>query len=133
MRVTIPALAGLLLAGQAELASAQSAAGPCGQIRAICEQAGFVTGGVRTGMGLMGDCIRPIMQGGHQPRRAAQPLPAVDPQIVAACKARNPSFGMARKSKPGAEPPAANPDEGQPPADAGEGQPPPEQPAAPPK
>jgi hypothetical protein len=57
-------------------------------------QAGFVPQGARAGDGLVVDCIRPIMQGIPQPQRAAKPLPAVDPQLVEACRAQNPNFGM---------------------------------------
>jgi hypothetical protein len=113
MRVGMLTLVGLLLVGQAELGSANPGGGPCAQIRAICEQAGFVTAGGRKGLGLLSDCIRPIMEGGHQPRRSAQPLPDIDPQIVAACKAHNPSFGIAHKSAPlpSAQSPTASPEE----------------------
>jgi lysophospholipase L1-like esterase len=74
--------------------------GPCGQITAACQQAGFARGGAEAGTGLQVDCIAPIMQGAAQPRRASKPLPQVDPQLVAACKAGNPNFGQ------GNEPPA---------------------------
>jgi len=76
-------------------ASAQSAAnqGPCGQILAACRDAGFTQGGVRAGTGLFADCVVPIVQGMPQPRRARTPLPQVDPQLVAECKASNPRFG----------------------------------------
>jgi hypothetical protein len=93
--------------------------GPCAQIRAACQEAGFVAHGAKTGLGIDKDCILPIMQGTPQPRRAAQPLPAIDPQIVTACKAKNPNFGMAHKGpssmQPGAPPPVETPDEGPPP------------------
>jgi hypothetical protein len=39
----------------------------------------------------MSDCIRPIMLG--TPKRQATALPQIDPQIVAACKERDPNFG----------------------------------------
>jgi hypothetical protein len=42
------------------------------------------------------------MQGSAQPRRASKPLPQIDPQLVAACKAVNPNFG--RGNAPPAEP-----------------------------
>jgi hypothetical protein len=45
------------------------------------------------------DCIRPLMQGIPQPRRATKPLPAVDPQLVEACRAQNPNFGMANAAQ----------------------------------
>ena len=41
------------------------------------------------------DCVRPIMQNKPQPLSATQPLPQIDPQLVAACKANNPDFGQA--------------------------------------
>jgi class 3 adenylate cyclase len=69
---------------------------PCAQIRLACLQAGFVQGAARDGKGIQFDCIRPIMVGTPQPRRASMPLPAIDPQVVAACKAQNPTFGETR-------------------------------------
>jgi hypothetical protein len=66
--------------------------GPCQQIMAACQQAGFVRGGAKTGAGLAVDCVRPIVQGTAQRPKASKALPQVDPQIVAACKASNPSF-----------------------------------------
>jgi hypothetical protein len=80
--------------------------GPCGQIAAACESAGFARRAAREGAGLRADCINPIMQGA--PRavdsctavrlrrwlpRASKPLPHVDPQLVADCRASNPRFG----------------------------------------
>ncbi len=67
---------------------------PCMAIRTVCLQAGFVMQGARNGDGLIVDCIRPIMQNIPQPPRATRPLPAVDPQLVEACRAQNPNFGM---------------------------------------
>jgi hypothetical protein len=67
---------------------------PCAQIRAACEQAGFVQGGARTGDGLFVDCIAPIMRGTPQPRRASKPLPRIDLQLLSDCKAQNPNFGQ---------------------------------------
>jgi len=65
----------------------------CAEIRAACEQAGFVQGGARSGDGLFVDCIVPIMRGTPQPRRASRPLPPINLQLVADCKAQNPNFG----------------------------------------
>jgi N-acetylglucosamine-6-sulfatase len=79
---------GATLAGPAE-----AAPGACAQIRQACQAAGFVPGGARAGNGLQGDCLVPIVQGVPQPRRATRPLPAVDSQTVAACRAENPGFG----------------------------------------
>jgi len=58
--------------------------GPCEQIMAACR--------AKTGAGLAVDCVRPIVQGTAQRPKASKALPQVDPQIVAACKASNPSF-----------------------------------------
>src|ERR1700751_463267 len=62
---------------------------PCAKIAQACTRAGFVPNGARSGLGIMSDCIRPIMLG--TPKREA--LPQIDPQIVAACKERDPNFG----------------------------------------
>jgi hypothetical protein len=67
---------------------------PCAQIRAACTQAGFVPNGAEMGVRIEVDCIQPIMAGTPQRRQATKPLPPLDPQVVAACKARSPNFGM---------------------------------------
>jgi hypothetical protein len=81
--------------------------GPCAQIRAACMQAGFVANGAAMGAGIVVDCIRPIMAGMPQRKRATKPLPQVDPQVVVACKNQNPNFGMggAAKGPAGQSPP----------------------------
>jgi len=96
IRIRIAAICQIVmtLAGATAAVAAQAPGGPCGQIMAACQQAGFARGGARVGEGIGVDCIRPIMQGTEQPRRASKPLPQIDPQIVAACKARNPDFGQ---------------------------------------
>jgi hypothetical protein len=76
----------------------------CAEIRAACQQAGFVQGGGREGDGLLIDCVRPIMQGSAQRRRASKPLPQVDPQLVTACKEENPRFGQRNTPAPSVEP-----------------------------
>jgi class 3 adenylate cyclase len=81
--------------------------GPCAQIAAACQDAGFTLGASREGAGLQADCIAPIMLGTSQPRRARQPLPEVDPQLVADCKASNPRFGLG--TGPRGEPSAPSP------------------------
>jgi lipoprotein-anchoring transpeptidase ErfK/SrfK len=68
--------------------------GPCQQIRAACEGAGFVQGAARDGIGLQIHCIMPIMQARPQPLNARRPLPKVDPQLVANCRGRNARFGQ---------------------------------------
>jgi N-acetylglucosamine-6-sulfatase len=95
-------------------ASASQAAqghGPCEQITAACRNEGFVQGGEKGGNGLWVDCVAPIMQGVAQPHKASRPLPQVDPQIVEACKARNPNFGQpkAPPSEAGDQPPLGSP------------------------
>jgi hypothetical protein len=89
---------------------AQPPKGPCQQIRAACQGAGFAQGGAKAGNGLLVDCINPIMQGIAQRPKATKPLPQVDPQIVAACKARNPNFGLpkAKRSSSSKQPWAAS-------------------------
>jgi hypothetical protein len=67
-------------------------------------------GGARNGDGIQVDCIRPIMLGIAQPRNATKPLPQLDPQIVAACKARNPDFGqLGRRAPPAGATPLSPP------------------------
>ena len=61
----------------------------CAKIAQACTRAGFVPNGAKSGLGIMSDCIRPILLG--IPTRQA--LPQIDPQIVAACKERDPNFG----------------------------------------
>jgi hypothetical protein len=87
------ALAGLAPAN-AQQPQRQPQARPCVAIRQVCEQAGFALNGARDGAGLVVHCIRPIMTGMPQPRRATRPLPAVDPTLIDACRARNPGFGL---------------------------------------
>jgi hypothetical protein len=53
-----------------------------------------VQGGARAGDGLFVDCIAPIMRGFARPRRSNKPLPQIDGQLVADCKAQNPNFGQ---------------------------------------
>jgi lipoprotein-anchoring transpeptidase ErfK/SrfK len=74
-------------------ASAAQGQGSCEQIKAVCEDAGFVQGAASAGIGLQVDCIIPIMQGTGQRSRARKPLPKVDPQLVADCAGNHPRFG----------------------------------------
>jgi len=105
-RMRIAAICQIMLAlGGATAAHAAQATGPCRQIVAACLEAGFTQGGARTGDGIQVDCVRPIMLGTAQPPRATRPLPQIDPQIVAACKARNPDFGQRNAPPAGAAPP----------------------------
>jgi len=75
-------------------AGAQEPQHPCRQIRAACEAAGFVHGKGKEGYGLSRDCIRPITLGTAQRPKATKPLPQVETQLIAACKAANPNFGQ---------------------------------------
>jgi len=108
--VIIPLTAiGFLLTGPsafAQPAGAASKGGACAQITAACKQAGFVPKGGETGLGLMADCIRPIIAGTPQRKKAAKPLPEVDAKVLASCKEQNPNFGKGggAKSTPGAQP-----------------------------
>jgi lipoprotein-anchoring transpeptidase ErfK/SrfK len=92
---------GLLAFGiSAPIATARDQ-GACGQIRAACLTAGFAQGAARDGIGLQVHCMMPIMQARVQPSTARRPLPKVEPQLVADCKASNLRFG------PPMTPPAA--------------------------
>jgi hypothetical protein len=121
-RMRIAAICQIMLALAGATAAHSQAQGPCQQIAAACREASFVQGGARTGEGIVVDCIRPIMLGTAQPRRATKPLPQVDPQVVAACNARNPDFGQGGQGRAPADaapPPVAAPLPG-PPPQAGE-------------
>lgn len=92
--IRIATICQIMMAFAGATAAHAQAQGPCQQIVAACREAGFVQGGAPTGDGIAVDCIRPIMQGTAQPRRASKPLPEIAPQIVVACKARNSDFGQ---------------------------------------
>jgi len=79
--------------------SAEHAPGPCEQIVAACKNAGFVKGDYKLGYGLWVDCIDPIMRGTKQPAKADKPLPAVSPELIAACRQENPNFGEGKKGQ----------------------------------
>jgi N-acetylglucosamine-6-sulfatase len=97
------------------ISSYATAAGkPCEQIRKACTKAGFTKGGAKQGIGLIGDCIDPVMQGTSPPAKAAKPLPTIDPQLIAACRAADPTFGNKQDGAPQtaaipAQPPAPPP------------------------
>lgn len=102
MRTSMLALCTVLLGLAAPAGAAPApakAAGPCAQIAAACKQAGFTEGYYKTGNGLQVDCIDPIMRGTPQPPKAKLPLPQVSPQLVAACKAKDPGFGQPKAAK----------------------------------
>jgi hypothetical protein len=63
--------------------------------RACAEISGLRAGGICAGRarasdGLFVHCIAPVMRGTPQPRRASKPLPQINLQLVADCKAQNP-------------------------------------------
>jgi hypothetical protein len=78
------------------LASAEERA-PCLKIKQVCEEAGFKQNAVTEGIGLQVDRIRPIIEGTKQRQAAVKPLPTIDATVVAACKAKNPKFGVPNK------------------------------------
>ena len=90
--------------------SAEPAPGPCEQIVAACTSAGFVKGDAKLGYGLWVDCIDPIMRGTGQPAKADKALPAVNPDLVAACRQKHPNFREGKKAPP--PPPANTPPKG---------------------
>src|SRR5262249_17586008 len=132
--IRIAALAALL-AGYGTAAAQQGLPRACAALRTVCLQAGFVPQGARAGEGLVVDCIRPLMQGIPQPRRATKPLPAVDPQLVEACRAQNPNFGMVNAAQqqrgPQQPPPGMQPPPAAQPPQAAPAEPPAEPPAPP--
>ena len=93
MRIPLGRVA-LLVFGMAVPMAAAAAQdqGPCAQIRAACQGAGFIQGAAREGIGLQIHCIMPIMQASAQPLTARKPLPKVNPRLVADCKAMNVRF-----------------------------------------
>ena len=86
-------LAGVLALAPLASPSASAEEGkPCLKIKEACEGAGFKFGSAGQGLGLLVDCIRPIMDNAPNPS-ASKALPAVDADIVKACKVKNPDFG----------------------------------------
>jgi hypothetical protein len=99
----------VILAGASAAIAQAPRRGACGQIIAACQQAGFERGGAQAGNGIQIDCVRPIMQGRAQRRRAAKPLPQIAPELVAACGAANPNFGQRTRAAAQSAPPAQAP------------------------
>jgi len=85
---------GLTASTPAAVIAAAQGQGACGKIRTACQAAGFIQGFAAEGVGLQIHCVMPIMQGRPQPLTARRPLPKVDPQLVADCRARNPRYGQ---------------------------------------
>jgi len=69
------------------------APGPCKQVEQACKNAGFIQGDWKKGDGLWRDCVDPIMQGQASVPGATKPLPAVNANAIAECKAQHPKFG----------------------------------------
>ena len=59
-----------------------------------CKDAGFVIGGGARD-GLLMDCFQPIVQGTPQPKLASRPLPAINPQVLKACRGGSDSAPVA--------------------------------------
>ena len=70
--------------------------GPCQKIADACRGAGFIKGDWKKGDGLWRDCVDPIMQGQAAAPGATKPLPAVDPGLISACKAKHPKYGAGK-------------------------------------
>jgi hypothetical protein len=77
--------------------------GPCKQIADACKSAGFIPGDWKKGDGLWKDCVDPIMQGQASAPGATKPLPTVDPNLVAQCKAKHPKYGAGKAGTPPAK------------------------------
>jgi endosialidase-like protein len=93
MHSFVVALFGLAaLVTQSLPAAAQN--GPCQRITNACKSAGFIYNSNVPGTGLVIDCIQPIAQNKPQPANAKIPLPKINPQVLDACLAANPSFGQ---------------------------------------
>jgi len=67
--------------------------GPCKQIAEACESAGFIKGDWKKGDGLWRDCVNPLVQHQTSVPGATKPLPKVDEDLIAKCKAHHPKFG----------------------------------------
>ena len=97
MKTSVVTFGLLVIATAMPVASATAQApGACRQIRQACQDAGFIQGAFREGVGLQIHCIMPIMQARSQPPTARKPLPKVNSKLVADCKVSNPRFGKPR-------------------------------------
>jgi lipoprotein-anchoring transpeptidase ErfK/SrfK len=99
----------LICAVAAPMTAAAQGRGPCAQIKEACQDAGFVQGAAREGIGLQIHCVAPIIQGTTQPPTARRPLPKVDPQLVEGCRARSARFAPGSASQALAQPVPASP------------------------
>jgi hypothetical protein len=66
---------------------ADATADACARVRAACLNAGFVFGASEKGIGLVDDCVKPIVDRIKQPANARKPLPAIDSSVADACRA----------------------------------------------
>src|SRR5436305_12022311 len=99
----------LISAVAASMTAAAQGRGPCAQIKEACQDAGFVQGAAREGIGLQIHCVAPIIQGTTQPPTARRPLPKIDPQLVEGCRARSARFAPGSASQALAQPVPAGP------------------------
>lgn len=99
---TLLALIGVLTLGASSARSDDGSGhegkmhGPCQKVVEACKSAGFIKGDWKKGDGLWRDCVNPIMQGQSNVPGATKPLPQVDPNLVAACKAKHPKLGSGK-------------------------------------
>ena len=92
-------------AGRVRSTCSTRALAPLRPDRGGVQRSGFIPNGAKTGVGIMLDCIRPIVIGTAQRVQAAKPLPQIDPQVVMACKEESPNFGTGgATSRPSAQP-----------------------------
>jgi len=105
LRARVPVC--LLVAGLAAMLGSPSALGqnPCEQILEACRSAGFIRGASREGGGLIADCFKPLVEGSSPRKAGGPPMPQVDSQVVAACRASE----AARAGRAPSERPAASP------------------------
>ncbi len=68
----------------------------CKEIAEACKKAGFMKGDWKKGDGLWRDCVDPIMQGQTSAPGATKPLPSVDANVIAACRAKHPKYGAGK-------------------------------------
>ncbi len=64
----------------------------CAPIRAACEKAGYIEGGLAEGKGLYAQCMYPVLGLGEKGPAGKFPLPKLDKLVIEACKKTNPKF-----------------------------------------
>ena len=100
--ISLPVLSLTALA-QGQGAASSKVEGPCQKLKDACIGAGFIPNDAKNGDGLWIDCVRPLMQGTAQPKKASKPLPTNVSGLVGDCKAKNPNFGSGNGKGKGAE------------------------------